>query len=91
MLLGTCWLLAGVFMLFQYRREKEYKAELMDERLQMHNERIIDDLRQGEEIGSIVGRVNAPEKNMRITLIDSCGNVIRAIMSRSRTYLAKNL
>lgn len=76
MLLGTCWLLAGVFMLFQYRREKEYKAELMDERLQMHNERIIDDLRKGESIESIVGRINPPEKNLRITVIDRGGNVI---------------
>lgn len=76
MLLGTCWLLAGTFMVFQFYREKEFKAELLDERLQMHNDRILDDLRQGEAIESIVRRINAPAENVRVTLIDSVGNVV---------------
>ena len=76
MLLGVCWLLAAAFMVFQYHREKDYKAGLMDTRLQMHNERIIDDLRSGENIADIVGRTGAPAENLRVTLIDSTGNVI---------------
>ena len=75
MVLGTCCILACTFMAFQYRREKEYKADMMDNSLQMHNGRILDDLRKGESIESIVARITAPTENLRITLIDADGNV----------------
>lgn len=76
MLLGTCWLLAGAFMVFQYRREKEYKTEIMDTRLQMHNSRILDDLRDGESIDSIMARISAPTQDLRVTLIDRKGKIM---------------
>lgn len=76
MLLGTCWILAASFMAFQYHREKEYKADLLNTRLQMHNARIIEDLRGAEAIDSIVSRINTPAENLRVTLIDYVGNVI---------------
>lgn len=75
LLLGTCWLLAATFMVFQYRREKEYKAEVLNSRLQMHNSRIIDDLHDGEDIGSIMRRINKPVEDLRITIIDRGGHV----------------
>lgn len=74
--LGACWLMAGIFMVFQYHREKEYKADTLNERLQMHNARILDDMRRGEDIASVVSRIEAPAEDLRITLIDSLGNVI---------------
>lgn len=76
MLLGTCWILAASFMAFQYHREKEYKADLLNTRLQMHNTRILEDLRGGEAIDSIVSRINTLAEDLRVTLIDSVGNVI---------------
>lgn len=76
MLLGTCWLLAGAFMAFQYHREKEYKTGMMDVRLQMHNARLLDDMRKGEPIASIVSRISPPTENLRVTLIGRGGNVI---------------
>lgn len=76
MLLGTCWLLAGAFMVFQYHREKEYKTGMMDVRLQMHNARLLDDMRKGEPIASIVSRISSPTENLRVTLIGRGGNVI---------------
>ena len=76
MLLGTCWLLAGAFMMFQYHREKEYKTGMMDVRLQMHNARLLDDMRKGEPIASIVSRISSPTENLRVTLIGRDGNVI---------------
>ena len=71
-----CWVSAGIFMLFQYGREKEFKSQLLDTELQMHNARIIDDLRQGDSITSIVRRIGAPLSRLRITLIDRDGNVV---------------
>lgn len=76
MLLGTCWLLAGAFMVFQYHREKEYKAGVLDARLQMHNARLLDDMRKGEPIGDIVSRISSPAHDLRVTLIGPNGNVM---------------
>lgn len=76
LVLGSCWLLAGTFMAFQYHREKEYKAETLDERLQMHNARILDDMRRGEDIGSVTRRIGPAPRELRVTLIDSMGNVV---------------
>lgn len=74
--LALCWILVGTAMVFQYRREKEFKAQLLDTRLQMHNDRIVDDLRQGESIDSIVSRIGVPVAHLRVTLIDRKGNVL---------------
>ncbi len=76
LLLGSCWLLAGTFMVFQYHREKEYKTGMMNTRLQMHNARLLDDLRKGEPIGNIVSRISSPTENLRVTLIGRDGKVI---------------
>lgn len=74
--LTLCWLLVGVFMVLQYHREKEFKASLLDARLQMHNDRIIEDIRQGQRIKDIVARIGTPVKDLRVTLIDRDGNVL---------------
>ena len=74
--LTLCWLLVGAFMVLQYHREKEFKASLLDARLQMHNDRIIEDIRQGQRIEDIVARIGTPVKDLRVTLIDRDGNVL---------------
>lgn len=74
--LALCWILVGIFMLLQYHREKEFRASLLDTRLQMHNSRIIEDIRQGQHIKDIVERIGAPVEDLRVTLIDSSGNVL---------------
>ncbi len=75
LLLGSCWLLAGVFMAFQYKREKDYKAGIMDTRLQMHNDRMADDLARGESMAGIVARISTPADSLRVTLIARDGRV----------------
>ena len=74
--LAICWLFVGVFMIFLYQREKNFKTSLLDTRLQMHNERIADDLRHGEDVKDIIDRVKPPLDNLRVTLIDVNGNVV---------------
>lgn len=76
LLLGSCWLLAGTLMVFQYHRERDYKTGMMNTRLQMHNARLLDDLRKGEPIGNIVSRISSPTENLRVTLIGRDGKVI---------------
>lgn len=74
-MLLICWMSAAIFMIFQYGREKEFKAELLDKELQMHNARIIDDLRRGDDIADVVNRIGHPLERLRITVIDRDGNV----------------
>lgn len=73
---AICWILTGTFMTFQYQREKVFKAKLLDATLQMHNMRILEDIRNGEKPDEVVARIEAPVKDLRITLIDRDGNVV---------------
>jgi signal transduction histidine kinase len=70
------WLLVGTFMVFQYRREKAFKEQLLDCELQMHNRRILDDIARGVPVDSIIDHIGSPLDNLRISLIDNDGNVI---------------
>lgn len=71
-----CWMLVGTCMMFQYQREKEFRTRLLNTELQMHNSRILSDLRQGDSIADIVRRIGLPANELRITLIDNAGRVI---------------
>lgn len=76
MLMGSCWILAGVVMAFQYQREKAFKTTIVNTRLQMHNERLLDDMRNGEGIESILARISGPTDSIRVTLVGREGNVV---------------
>ena len=52
-LLGYSILLVGCFIVFQYNREKEFKAEKMNTRLQMINTYILTELKKGKDIREI--------------------------------------
>lgn len=75
-MLLVCWMLVGTCMMFQYQREKEFRTRLLNTELQMHNSRILSDLRQGDKIDDIARRIGRPVDELRITLIDSVGHVI---------------
>lgn len=76
LVLTMSWLLVGAFMVFQYRREKAFKEQLLDCELQMHNRRILDDISRGVSIDSVIGHIGSPLDNLRISLIDRDGKVI---------------
>ena len=66
--------LAACFAVFQYMREKEFKAEELNARLQTVNDRILTELADGEP----VSRFDIPSQlpGLRISVIDTSGNVI---------------
>lgn len=75
--LGICWALVGSFMYFQYRREREFKASLLDTVLQTHNDRIVDDLARGippDSAVSLAGETAAGP--VRVTLVGPDGAVV---------------
>lgn len=67
--MGTC-------MAFQYHREKEFKKELLDTRLQIYNEHIINCLRMGISPDSVHGWSGDETGPLRVTVVDSAGNVV---------------
>lgn len=75
-MLALCWTMVGVFMLFQYQREREFKEMLLDSRLQMCNSRIIDDLRHGADIRQTVARIGSPVEGLRVTVVGRSGDVV---------------
>lgn len=47
LLLAFSWALVACFIVFQYGREKQFKAERLDTRLQLFNLRMLDALADG--------------------------------------------
>lgn len=74
--LTLCWILVAAFMAFQYQREKKFKTELLNTRLQTYNSRILDGIERGYDIDDIVSRIGRPVSELRLTLIDRNGRVI---------------
>lgn len=65
LLLAFSWTLVGCFVAFQYQRERQFKAELLDSRLQALNARLLDSLPTALPAGC------------RLTVMDTTGRVLR--------------
>ncbi len=76
LLMAFSLVLVASFVSFQYIREKHYKAEQLDEMLQLYNMQIADALELGVEPEDFAKRHPAPIDGLRISLIGRDGNVI---------------
>ena len=76
LLLVFSWTLVGCFILFQYGREKHFKAERLDAQLQLFNLRMLDAVNAGAPPDSFIARSGAPCEGVRVTLIDPAGHVV---------------
>ncbi len=76
LLLAFSWTLVACFVLFQYGREKHFKAERLNARLQLFNLRMLDALDEGEDPASFIATHDEPFEELRITLIDRAGHVL---------------
>lgn len=75
-LLGYSILLVGCFIVFQYNREKEFKAEEMNTRLQMINSYILTELGNGGDVRKISLADFHPFEDIRISVITGDGTVV---------------
>ena len=75
-LLGYSWLLVGCFVAFQYHREKEYKAEELDVRLQLINTYLLSELSENHRIPTEKLAGLQPFSDLRVSIIDNHGTVI---------------
>ena len=76
LLLVFSWTLVGCFILFQYGREKHFKAERLDAQLQLFNLRMLDALNDGTAPETFVAGQSAPLDDLRVTVIDRSGRVV---------------
>lgn len=75
-LLGYSLLLVGCFIVFQYNREKAFKAEELNARLQLVNARLLDELScKGGNVDSLRYE-EFPFDYLRVSIIDFNGNVV---------------
>ncbi len=75
-LLGYSVLLVGCFVAFQYHREKEFKAEDMNSRLQMINTYILTEMERGKDVAEISLRDFHPFDDIRVSVIKDDGRVV---------------
>ena len=75
-LLGYSMLLIGSFVVFQYHREKEFKAEEINSQLQLINTYIITELEEGYDVSEIRLSEFHPFDEIRLSVINDKGNII---------------
>lgn len=75
-LVAYSWLLVGCFVLFQYRHDKELKAESLNAQLQLINGRILQEVADGDSTFTPAMVLPHSFDDLRISLIDVDGNVI---------------
>lgn len=75
-LLGYSALLVGCFVMFQYQREKEFKAGELNTRLQLINTYILAELQKGRTASDISLSDFHPFEDIRVSVISDNGKVI---------------
>ena len=75
-LLGYSLLMVGCFVVFQYHREKEFKAEEIDKQLQLINTYILTELREGHDVPDIRLNDFKPFDDIRVSVISDKGHII---------------
>lgn len=76
LLLTFSWALVACFVLFQYGREKHFKAERLDAQLQLFNLKLLDALDEGISPAEFAARHRGPFGDLRVTLIAPNGQVV---------------
>lgn len=75
LLLTFSWVLLACFVAFQYEREKHFKAENLNFRLQLFNIRLLDALDNGEAPATFTARHHDSFGDVRVTVIEADGRV----------------
>ncbi len=74
-LLAFLWSMVLCFVGFQYMREKRYKSELLNGRLQLYNSRLLEKLERGLPYDTIAGGRH-PYEGLRISVVTLSGDVV---------------
>lgn len=69
-------LLVGCFVVFQYHREKEFKAAEINSQLQLINTYILSELKEGRNVADMDLHEFHPYKDLRVSIISDKGDVL---------------
>ncbi len=75
-LVGYSLLLVAAAAMFQYYREKHFKEEFLNERLQLVNSRILASMTRADSIPPVWEEWRLPFGDLRVSVIDPAGNVV---------------
>lgn len=75
LLLAYSWVLVTCCLMFQYGREKQYKAEQLDAKLQLYNMHLMDALDEGTNPALFIRETDMPFADLRVSIIGSSGKV----------------
>lgn len=75
-LLAYSALLVGCFVVFQYQREKEFKAETLNARLQLVNSYILSELAEGNGVADMRLDEFHPFEGLRVSIVDPGGRLV---------------
>ena len=75
-LLGFAWVMVACFVIFQYSRERAYKTESLNARLQLFNHHLIDALTSDSiDFDAVVARRRLPVDGLRVSIISIDGDL----------------
>ncbi len=76
LVLGFALMLMTCFVLYQYKRERLFKAEKLNSTLQLFNMRLLNMMDDGVPVEEIMKNVVTPFEGMRVSVIDNDGVVL---------------
>ncbi len=76
LLLAFSWVIILCFVGFQYNREKQFKAEHLDARLQLFNIHLLDALQDSVSPEEFIKREALPFRDLRVSIISTDGKLI---------------
>ena len=76
MLLAFSWTIILSCISFQYVREKQYKSEILNAKLQLYNQYLIENIEDGFSFEKCVASQRKPFEDLRITVIEFSGKVL---------------
>ncbi len=75
-LIAFTWTIIVCFIVFQYLREKQFKSEFINERLQNYNIELLESLDATQAIELKIDTNKTPFENIRISVISFSGKVL---------------
>ena len=76
MLLAFAWTIVLCFIGFQYFREKQYKSEFLNTKLQLYNTNMLKGLEIGEAYEEYIKNTEKPFEELRVSIITLDGTVV---------------
>lgn len=76
MLLAFSWTIILCSIGFQYLREKRYKSELLNARLQLYNRQLIETIEDGQPYEEFIASHEMPYDGLRVSVITFSGAVV---------------